>query len=342
MAGRTIQATNTVGEYRFFAGAVIGDLWGLDHELSYQFTTSEEGIDHLGAHVLSYTLPLPFIRRTDLNFIGSYVHSESTGSITTQSGESYQLSANFHTQLPRLSSVAFDARYGFEYKRSNNDLEFGGTNVNATETDLGQFYAQIQAQKFWTWGNTSAHAGIWASPGGLFNKHNDTAFNASRARASADYAVLKVGLDQTIFLPQNILLTLDADAQLSSDRLISSEMFYIGGMRSVRGFGENIGKGDNGYSDQGGNSQPGFPNFRQCEREALDDRMRLFAFFDAGAVSYNGSAAVGDNNAALGGAGLGLQIQAWVIIWTQNWPMVGKSLMTPILRAMTAPCTSVL
>ena len=298
---------SSVGDYRIFAGVVVGNLWNLDHELSYQFTTSEEGMDGLGAHVLSYTLPVPFVRRTDLNILGSYVDSQSQTGTTSQSGESYSVSANFHTQLPRFHSVSFDARYGFEYKNSNNDLEFGGTTTSSTETEIGQFYAQLQGQKFWSWGHTSAKAGVWVSPGGLFGDNDDAAFGASRQGASAEYAIFRAGIEQMINLPKNFMMTFDIQGQLATERLIASEMLYLGGMRSVRGFGENVAKGDHGVVGRVELNSPGIPVLgRQME---LVDQLRAFAFLDAGTVSYEGTAVAGDDNVSIAGAGLGLKYQ---------------------------------
>lgn len=305
-AGVDNTGNETVGDYRFFGGFILSNLWNLDHEFSYQFTTSEESIEALGAHVVSYTLPVPYLRRTDLNILASYVESESQ-SILTQNGESYQVSANFLTQLPRWNNVAFDARYGFEYKRSNSDLEFGGNTVSSTDTEIGQFYAQLLAQKHWSWGITNANIGVWASPGNLFADNDTATFQLSRSGASADYAIFRAGLEQTVNLPKNFLFTLDVEGQLATERLLSSELMYLGGMRSVRGFGENVAKGDEGILARAELITPGMSLLAKYEK--LSDQLRAFAFLDAGAVSIKGGSVAGFDNASIAGAGLGLKYQ---------------------------------
>ncbi|MCT4656493.1 MAG: hypothetical protein N4A65_11845 [Cohaesibacter sp.] len=298
---------STVGDYRIFAGAVIGDLWGLDHEMSYQFTTSEEGPKHLGAHVVSYTLPVPFASRTDLNLLGSYVSSEGKGSITKQTGESYQLSANFLSQLPRTMGISLDARYGYEFKSSNNDLEFGGLTASSTRTEISQFYAQILGQKNWAWGLSNFNAGLWVSPGKMTSKNFDSAFRQARAGTSASYAILRAGLEQSINLPKDIILTVDAETQWASERLLASEMMYLGGMRTIRGFTENVAKGDNGAMARIELNSPGFQLLGRASD--IKDQIRAFAFFDVGTVSNNGTLVAGDVDTMLAGAGLGLKYQ---------------------------------
>ena len=298
---------SSVGDYRMFGGIVIGDLWGLDHELAYQFTSSEEGLDALGAHVLSYTLPVPFLARTDLSLIASYVQSESAA-VGTQKGESTQLSANFISQLPRFMGTSFDLRYGFEYKKSDNDLEFGGTTVSTSSTEIGQFYAQILGQKNWSWGLTNVNAGIWISPGGMFNNNVDAAFRIARAGTQADYAILRAGFEQIINLPKNFMLNIDIEAQLASGRLLASEMMYLGGMRTIRGFGENVAKGDEGVMARVELLSPGISILGR-QFEGARDQLRALAFVDAGSVSNNGTMVAGDDNASIIGAGVGLKYQ---------------------------------
>ena len=292
-----------VGDYRLFGGFSIGDLWGLDHELSYQYTTSEEGHDALSAHALTYTMPI--WHRADLQLAGAWVESGADTGPGFTSGESVQLSATVIQQLNRLRDWSRDARYGFEYKKSDNDFEFGGVNAFGNETQSGQFFAQITGQRGDSKSATLAHAGLWWSPGGLFDDNTDEAFEASRSGAGVHYVYLRAGVDHTAFLPGDVRFNADVDFQMASDRLLPSEMMYLGGLNSVRGFDENAVRGDNGIVARFELQGPAM----HLATNGVQDALRAYAFFDFGAVSINGTKSVGEQNAHLAGAGVGLIYQ---------------------------------
>ena len=292
-----------VGEYRLFGGFSIGDLWGLDHELSYQYTTSEEGHDALSAHAVTYTLPI--WHRADLQLAGAWVESGAEAGPGFTTGESTQLSATVIQQLNRLRDWSRDARYGFEYKKSNSDFEFGGINVFGNETQIGQFFGQITGQRGDSKSATLAHIGLWWSPGGLFDNNTDEAFEGSRGGADANYVYLRAGADHTMFLPGDVRFNADIDFQVAADRLLPSEMMYLGGLNSVRGFDENAVRGDNGIVARFELQGPAM----HLATDGTQDALRAYAFFDIGAVSINGTKTVGEEDAHLAGAGLGLIYQ---------------------------------
>ena len=295
-----------VGELRIFAGFTVADFGATDHEFSYQYTTSEDGPDALSAHVLSYILPVA--NWTDFQLTGAYVTTGTQGTDFTNDGTSWQLGGTFITQLPRLHSVAWEARYGFEYKNSDNNLEFGGTPVTGNETEIGQFFLQLNGQRGDARSATNLYAGVWYSPGDMFELNTDAAFSGSRTGAVADYAYLRAGFDHTIFLPGDFRFVAAVDAQVSDNRLLSSEQIYLGGLNTIRGFDENTLAGDNGALARLEMYTPGFSLFGDAA--ANEDQLRFFAFYDIGAVNSNSPFdAATDVEGTLAGAGVGLTYQ---------------------------------
>lgn len=294
--------SGSTGDLRFFGGFTAGDLFGLDHELSYQFTTSEHGPENLNAHVATYTLPVT--ARTDFRASGAYVGSSADVGPGTSNGESYYASGTFLTQLRRWQNVSWDARYGFEYKQTDNNFEFGGAPASGNLTEIGQFFGEIHGQRANASSATQLFAGVRFSPGGLFGNNDDTAFDGSRSDAASQYAYFNGSIDHTIFLSGGFLLNLQLEGQVATDRLLPSEMMYLGGMNSVRGFQENAVRGDHGIL---GRFEVYSPALQPAALEGTS--ARLFGFVDAGAVFIEGPSAPGEGDADIAGAGVGLSIQ---------------------------------
>ena len=292
----------TSGEYRFFPGFVLSDLWGKDHEFSYQFTTSEGGYDELAAHVLQYTLPVAV--RTDLQltaaFSQSYVKNAVVGA---SSGKSKQFGATFISQLDRKNGFNWDTRLGFAYKDSNNAFEFGGVATPGADTEVGQFFALLNGDRRNSKSATSLFAGVWHSPGDLFDNNTDAAFNVSRQGSTAKYTFFRAGLDHSVFLDNDWVFNAEIEGQYTGDRLIGSELIYLGGMNTIRGFQENVIRGDNGILAR---LELQGPSVSISQEDGVSDSLRLFGFFDIGSVSVNGTATPNEGSTSISGTGVGL------------------------------------
>ena len=92
---------------RWNLGVNWGDAFGLDQQLSYQLTTSDDFWDHPGhptfvAHAINYVAPLPW--RDKLNIFGSYSQAlPLLGPDLGLIGVSGQASMRYVAALPKLS-----------------------------------------------------------------------------------------------------------------------------------------------------------------------------------------------------------------------------------------------
>ncbi len=239
-SGYTNNGSDSLGEHRVNFGFETGNLWNAGHLLTYQYTTTPD-FDRLDAHAASYRLPL-FGGRHQLNLIGGHVQAEGElpfeGEMIQTGGRSYQLSSIWLAPLPDFRGISHELHLGFDYKSTNNNLEFGGLEVIDSTAEIFQF-SLGQAGQFETgFGDSKFYHGLFWSPGDLSNHNSDESFQELRGLASADYLYWKGNFLHAAELPWNFDLALRVEGQLSNANLLPVEAMLIGGARSVRGFDE--------------------------------------------------------------------------------------------------------
>ena len=341
-AGINNEGSGVIGDYRLFAGVMASDFMGLDEVLGYQYTTTPE-FEDIHAHVWTAQFPMP--NHSELQFVGAYVtsHSSPDANIDTN-GESGQLAAYYMTQLPRFAGIAQDVKAGIEFKSSNNDLEFGGTTVSDTTTEIYQAVFGYSAEKWSSLGRTRFDATAYYAPGGI-SSHNDKAvFEKVRAGAEANYGYLTLGLDHRADFAGDWRLLTSIHGQLSSTNLLSSEKMILGGVGSVRGFEPNIGSADQGILANVTLYSPGisilgtvaYPDLLapvyngdgEMVYESSRDQLRLFGFFDYGQGSQK-FAADGEQNIKMASLGLGLTYEIgrfWSAELAYGWQLLDEGI----------------
>jgi hemolysin activation/secretion protein len=140
-AGYEDSGNALTGYDRVLAGVNWGNAFGLDHQLNYQLTASPD-FKKLVAHSGSYVIPVQRLRHT-LTLFGSFADSrpELSGGFFALKGRTWQLGARYRVPLPALGKWSQDVTAGVDFKRSNNNLSFGGTQVFAQENDVVQAIA---------------------------------------------------------------------------------------------------------------------------------------------------------------------------------------------------------
>lgn len=277
-AGVNNTGTQLTGNTRLFAGFNVGDLWCCGHQLSYQFTTSDD-FEKMRGHAVRYTAPLPWRHLLTLSAAHQQVNPDVALPMKSD-GYSYELGADYTIPLRATMSASHDFTLGYDFKRADNNLEFGGVNVFNTTVDVSQFSGTYTMKGEDRLGDTQFSTGLVFSPGGATNNNSDRAHNIARAGASADYLYAVATLQRTTLLPASFSLVTEAELQLSSDRLPGSEQLTLGGTNSVRGYKEAENSGDNGFLFRNELRAPSFGIIG-------DDAFTVLAFADYGTVTRN-------------------------------------------------------
>ncbi|CAO3439236.1 ShlB/FhaC/HecB family hemolysin secretion/activation protein [Azospirillum doebereinerae] len=293
-AGVENTGSATTSRNRVFAGFNWGNAFGLDHRLSYQRTSSPDsalrpGHGRYEAHSFTYQIPLPW--RDTLTFFGSYSESRlSLEAPFNQTGRSGQASARYTIRLPKVADVTSGLDVGFDFKRSNNDLEFGGTSVSQGTTDVLQWMIGYAGSRPDGLGRTALSANLFLSPGNWTGRNSDAAYRPSatwsgRNDAEARYAYLRVALERSTALPETFTWIARVQGQWSSANLLASEQLGAGGADSVRGYAEREVNGDRGVILSNELRAPEFSPSALLGAPGLGDSLQLLAFWDYGRVS---------------------------------------------------------
>ncbi|MBX7066555.1 MAG: hypothetical protein K1X28_04940 [Parachlamydiales bacterium] len=255
-AGTDNTGNRFTGQVRWFAGLNWGNVFGLDHTFSYQFTGSQNPHEFQSS-TFHYSAPLP-IHHTAVLFGGfSFVHpdfSELSTEVKPPIGhfksDGFSGQFSFRYQIPwgetwisKLREVVF----GFDYKYMNNNLEYIGNNefpvvyksLSLFQWVLGCNYGfETARHKINFTGN------IYGSPGKFFGHGSNGDFNNLRRGAKNHYIYSRLFLSDTMTLSHGFSLALVGQGQLASSLLLPSEQFGIGGYNTVRGYDERDFDGD--------------------------------------------------------------------------------------------------
>lgn len=275
-----------IGEHHLTESLQFANLWGLDHEISYQFLTTEHS-HGLQAHSLSYRVPLPWRHYLQLSTSYSKVATSFFGGAFEQKGEN--LGANLRYTAPlRGGNNPAEVFAAFDFKDSNNDLEYGGGIFKRnTKSDIFQFSTGFSvvwrdAHGAWVLGGNASF-----SPGRINSRNRDDAFQNARFGSTARYAYALLSLQRLQALDRGWEFHSRSYVQISTQNLLSSEQLSIGGSSTVRGFDERVFAGDQGFVFSNDLKAPLWKqtlHFLPKNRPPLETRF-LF-FYDAASVDY--------------------------------------------------------
>ena len=299
-----------LGEDRVFAGFNYGNVFGLDHQLNYQYT-SDWGFKYMQAQVGSYVAPLPY--GTMMLFGGYNQINADLGKIGFPSinnkGHTYQVSLRYVMPLPG-SSLQHDLSVGFDFKSANTAVEFNKFTLPSFRTDVDQFAVEYHANLKDRLGYTQAGLSGYYSPGNLMGKNGDTNISTFRSGLKADYFYAHVDVERGFNLPAGLLALAKGGYQYASTRLLPSEQLGLGGYSLIRGYPEHVVSAEQGFYATAELHSPlirtgnltGQKNVPNADGDTLD----LFAFFDYGYLHPKNPTALESSTVHLSSVGAGL------------------------------------
>ncbi len=294
---------------RHYTGALqFGNLWGRDHQGSYQYMTS----DHQSvfqSHSFDYRVPLAW--RHYLQFSGGYLKVKPTfgvGGAFTQKGKNIVASARYSVPI-RDGDNPIEFSTGIDFKQGNNNLAYGGTTLISNTTDTFQLMSSISMVHRDRRGAWLFALNIDASPGDINSRNTDAAFSVQRYNTKATYLIGTISAQRMLNLDRDWSLYSRAVAKVASANVPGGEQLSIGGSATVRGFDERIYTGDQGFVFSNDLQTPALKKslpFLSKTRAPLETR--FVAFYDAGQVFYKHRDANDARLTPLASTGIGIRL----------------------------------
>jgi hemolysin activation/secretion protein len=319
-AGYEDSGNDLTGYERWYTGFNWGDAFFLGHQLNYQFTTSSD-FEELTAHSGSYIAPLPW--RHVLTVFGA--SSSTSGDVPgfDLNGAGAQLGGRYEIPLPAITAHYQQSLiFGYDWKQSDNSLEFGPTPVNASTTDTGQFVFAYKGTLIDDWGSFSISPQVYWSPFGLWDHQTNADYASVRPGASPDYAYFRLDLSRVTQLPWNFSLINELTWQVVDTNMLPSEQMNMGGFNAVRGYDDrNLSNTDEGWVVRNELRTPPVSLLQFFKNDKLRDQLQFLFFFDfgvanayAGPITLNNGKSVSE--VPMGGIGPGIRysVNSWLSV----------------------------
>ena len=298
--------TGTVATGRTHAGVVLqnANLFGRDHVLSLQYTTTLEEPSSVGVYGVGYHLPL-YALGDSMDFFASYSDVDA-GTVTAGifdvavSGKGSMYGARYNQNLPTAGNYESKLVYGVDYKEYKNSMQLLGVELG---NDITVHPLSVGYQGNWALTNGDASFGLTLLhniAGGTRGRQQD--FDRVRFDATDNYTALRFAASATQALPSDWLARVIVNGQYTRDALIPGEQFGAGGASSVRGFNEREVSNDSGVA----------ANFEVYSAPLCRNgnwQCRVLAFYDSAYLTRNRALPGEFRNIAISSIGLGLRMQ---------------------------------
>jgi hemolysin activation/secretion protein len=280
--------SDLLGNTRFTGAVQFGNLWGKDHQGSYQYSTSNK-IDVLQSHAVDYRWPLPW--RHYVQFTGGY--SKVTPSFGGSSGKDFKLdgenlnSAIRYIYPVRTGDNPIEFSAGIDFKQGNNTLLYNNTLLpnNSGENQVIQFtfgYSFVKRDWLGAW---LIGLNMNVSPGNLTDRNTKRAFQ-SRFQTEVRYLIGSLSVQRLVNLPHEWSVFSRFALQLASANVPGSEQLSVGGSTTVRGYNERIETGDEGMVLSTDLQSPPLRTTLPFLKKRPPLETRFTVFYDFGTVSY--------------------------------------------------------
>lgn len=285
---------------RVFVGANWGNALWLDHQFGYQYTSSPD-FQKLQSHSGVYAIPL--LNRDTIVTTGSYATvTSTTAQQLDMQGYGWQTTVHYNHTLDAWGCYEHSLHGGFDFKQTNTNLDFGGTQVFTSPADVAEMVVGYEGLRRDDYGTWALGTDLYVSPGGFTSLNNTAAYQQIRAGALASFIYGRSYLERVTSLPYNLQLMGRVTGQVADGNLLPTEQLGFGGYDSIRGYDMRRVNGDSGYIvNLELRTEPICLGLDRCRR----DQCQFLVFYDMGGAMNHTIAAGEDPVVGLSSVGLG-------------------------------------
>ena len=298
------------GKNRLSTGFNFGNLFNLDQQVNFQYTTTTQNIfNTMNAYSGSWIVPFPW--RNYMTIYGAY--SGSSAQISegnTLNGSSWQISARYNAPLPMIFEYTHEIYGGFDFKQASNSLLIYNTSIGSGggfgTYNVFQLTAGYSGNIPDPIGSTGFEVAGFYSPGGLGSLNDTDTYHEIVPNADPDYGYGKLSVKRGFILPLNFSLTGAFNGQITTSNLMPTEQFGLGGYNTVRGYDERVANGDNAWVFNVEFRTPPGSVAKLFDNQEIEDRLQFLGFWDYGFVGFS-NPSPGQQSTYLMGVGPGLR-----------------------------------
>lgn len=272
-----------VGISRLSAGFNYGNLFGIGHQLNYQFTMAPD-ICKWRAHSLNYVAPLPW--RHTLKLLGSYIFSHPhlrklPRGLFSVNGDTEQGSLRYIFPVSVWHRINSIIALGGDFKRTNTFIFFGEEMALKKHVEVAQLVLTYDGKLNDSLGSTSVDCNLVMSPARITHYNRGSNFHTMRPYARSHYIYFRGDLNRLFYFGKYAWL-MDATVQLTGNRLVQLEQLNFTGHSAVRGYREAILSADRGIILK---NELRFPPINFFSKKNIRDGLQFLLFVDFGIAS---------------------------------------------------------
>lgn len=270
----------TAGPARYKTGINLGHLFWTDQQLNAEFGSAAE-TSRWWSLSGNYVLPLPW--RDNFKLFCSYVRSRPAPSEIKMDPDSnflgtfWQIGARYDLRLKKIGTYRHQCQFGYDFKRSNNFIDYLGLEVSNNFVDISQFILRYEGAFAFQNSTGSFGSSLYFSPGYMSVYNTKKMYHLQRERSHPTYYYAIFNFDHFLRLKNNYMWVFNSLLHLTSSRLLASEQISLGGHLTVRGYKESAVVADRGLLIKNEIRTPYIP-FTQKMKGVL----QLLVFVDMG------------------------------------------------------------
>lgn len=266
---------------RLDLAARYDNLWQLGHTIGFGFQVAPQRPSDAIVYSGYYIAPVPGLDW--LSVMAQAIRQNSNVSTlggTATAGNGVVFGGRFLFDLPGKAGFFQTASLGMDYKRFEQDLDFGTETVSAPIT---YFPVTVSYSAFWMGEKyiLELDGAINFSFRGLGS--DEVEFDNRRFGADGNFFYFRGTGSAEYDLPWDFQVFAQLQGQASGVPLIDSEQFALGGLNTVRGYLESQVLGDSAICSTLELRSPSLFYWTEPEK----NEWRLFAFIDGGAAWLN-------------------------------------------------------